>query len=174
LAKRESRFRAATEKSGFSATLFLPGPPGRRFQSLYSPGADARTTPTGENLSGFGRVDFIIRSGRAVFWPVIKGEYERRYTQPAKSGAEARDRSIQPILDLLHSVDYLQSRSNILRDGIGYAGTSAGSLLGVIVAGLEPRLRTAVLMDGGLSIGAGAGPEVDGFNFAPRIGARRW
>jgi pimeloyl-ACP methyl ester carboxylesterase len=70
----------------------------------------------------------------------------------------------------VRSVDYLQSRSDILRDGIGYAGTSFGSTyLGVIVVALEPRLRTAVLMDGGLSIAVGLGPEVDGFNFAPRI-----
>ena len=32
-------------------------------------------------------------------------------------------------------------------------------------------LRTAILMDGGLSIGPGAGPEVDRLNFAPRIKA---
>ena len=70
----------------------------------------------------------------------------------------------------MRSVDYLQSRSDILRDGIGYAGTSFGStFLGVIVVALEPRLRTAVLMDGGLANGTAAVPEMDGFNFAPRI-----
>jgi dienelactone hydrolase len=153
--------------------LFLPKAATPPFQCiLYSPGADAQTTPNSENLNGFGRADFIIRSGRAVFWPVIKGEYERRFTEPAKSAAEARNRRIQAILDLIHSVDYLQSRSDILKDGIGYAGTSFGSTyLGVIVVALEPRLRTAVLMDGGLPIGPGVGPEIDGLNFASRIKA---
>jgi hypothetical protein len=61
-------------------------------------------------------------------------------------------------------------RFDILRDGIGYAGTSSGSTyLGVIVVALELRLQTSVLMDGGLSIHTDADPEVDGFNFAPRI-----
>ena len=153
--------------------LFLPKSSSPPYQCiLYSPGADAQTTPSSEHLSGFGRVDFILRSGRAVFWPVIKGEYERRYLQPPKSVAEFRNRRIQAILDLLRSVDYLQSRSDILKDRIGYAGTSFGSTyLGVIVVALEPRLRTAVLMDGGIPISPGPGPEVDGLNFAPRIKA---
>jgi hypothetical protein len=70
--------------------LFLPKGARPPFQCiLYSPGADAQTTPSSENLGGFGRVDFIIRSGRAVFWPVIKGEFERRYTQPARPGTES-------------------------------------------------------------------------------------
>jgi hypothetical protein len=125
------------------------------------PGVDAQTTPSSENLIGFGRVEFIIRSGRAVFWPVIKGEYERRFTQPAGSAMEARNKRIQGISDLVHWVDYLQTRSDILRDGIGYAGTSFGSTsLGVILVALEPRLRTAVQMDGGLPTVMGAGPEV--------------
>lgn len=153
--------------------LFLPKGARPPFQCiLYSPGKDAQTTPNSENLSGFGRVDFIIRSGRAVFWPVIKGEYERRFTQPATSGVEARNRRIQGIEDLVHSVDYLQARSDILRDRIGYAGTSFGSTyLGVMAVALEPRFRTAVLMDGGLPTGVGLDPELDALNFAPRIRA---
>jgi dienelactone hydrolase len=153
--------------------LFLPkaGYPGYPpFQCIvYSPGADANLTPSSENLSGFGRVDFVIRSGRAVFWPVVKGQYERRYTQPSRSAAETRDRRIAPVLDMLRSVDYLQTRPGILRDGIGYEGTSAGAWRGVIIVALEPRFRTAVLLDGGLPTSVAAGPEVDVFNFAPRI-----
>jgi eukaryotic-like serine/threonine-protein kinase len=171
--KEKVSFQSCYGEERVFGHLFLPKAARPPFQCiLYSPGADAQTTPSSENLSGFGRVDFIIRSGRAVFWPVIKGEYERRFTQPAGSATEARNRRIQAILDLSRSVDYLQARTDILKDGIGYAGTSFGSTsLGVIVVALEPRLRTAVLMDGGLSIGVAAGPEVDGFNFAPRIKA---
>ena len=105
-----------------------------------------------------------------MFWPVIKGEFERRFTEPAQSATERRNRRIQAILDLVHSVDYLQTRSDILKDGIGYAGTIYGSTSrGVIAVAREPRLRTAVLMDGGLTTNAGVAPETDGFNFAPRI-----
>jgi eukaryotic-like serine/threonine-protein kinase len=171
--KEKVSFQSCYGEERVFGYLFLPKGVSPPFQCiLYSPGADAQTTPSSANLSGFGRVDFIIRSGRAVFWPVIKGEYERRFTQPAKSSVDARNRRIQGISDLVHSVDYLQSRSDILSDGIGYAGTSFGSTsLGVIVVALESRLRTAVLMDGGLPINGVVGPEVDSFNFAPRIKA---
>jgi pimeloyl-ACP methyl ester carboxylesterase len=139
--------------------LFLPKPAKPPFQCiLYSPGADAQATPGSETPSGFGRVDFIIRSGRAVFWPVIKGEYERRFTEPAKSGAENRNRRIQGILDLVRSVD-LQSRSDILKEGIGTRGPGS-----VRVADCHPNGRRSVDR-------TGAGPEVDRLNFAPRIKA---
>src|SRR6202035_2445873 len=99
--------------------------------------------------------------GRAVFWPVISGQYERRYIQPPGSAAESRDRRIRPVLDMLRSVDYLASRSDILRNGIAFEGTSAGARMGVFVVALEPRLRAAVLLDGGLPTGPSLGPEVD-------------
>jgi len=169
--KEKVSFQSCYGEERVFGYLFLPKGVKPPFQCvLYSPGADAQLSPSSENLSGFGRVDFIIRSGRAVFWPVIKGEFERRFTEPATSATEQRNRRIQAILDLVHSVDYLHTRPDILKDSIGYAGTSYGSTsLGVIAVALEPRLRTAVLMDGGLPPRAGVAPEVDGFNFAPRI-----
>jgi dienelactone hydrolase len=169
--KEKVSFQSCYGEERVFGYLFLPKGVRPPFQCiLYSPGADAQSYTSSENLAGFGRVDFIIRSGRAVFWPVVKGEYERRFTEPAKSATEERNRRIQGIMDLVHSVDYLQTRSDILQDGIVYAGTSFGSTdLGVIAVALDPRLRTAVLMDGGLRVNADAAPEVDGFNFAPRI-----
>ena len=54
---------------------------------------------------------------------------------------------------MMRSVDYLRSRADILGDKIGYTGKSYGSSFGPVVLALEPRLKAAVLLDGGQSGG---------------------
>src|SRR4030095_3338502 len=63
--------------------LFLPKNVAPPFQTLVLfPGADAFTRSRQGLLSGFTRVDFVIRSGRAMLFPVFKGTYERRVEPP--------------------------------------------------------------------------------------------
>ncbi|MEO8055387.1 MAG: hypothetical protein ABI768_09540, partial [Acidobacteriota bacterium] len=51
---------------------------------------------------------------------------------------------------------------------IAFYGLSLGAIDGVIFVALEPRIRTAVFLAGGLRFQRVA-PEVEPFNFAPRI-----
>lgn len=56
---------------------------------------------------------------------------------------------IQTVLDLRRAVDYLETRSEIDRDRIGYIGGSMGGIIGAIFIGVEPRIKAAALIVAG-------------------------
>ena len=114
---------------------------------------------------------FLVRSGRAVLFPVYKGTYERRLPADAPRGPNVyRDVTIQRAKDLGRSLDYLQTRSDVRADRVGFHGLSLGAYAGLLIAPLEPRIAALVLVGGGLSTNEDPG-ETDPLNFAPRITA---
>ncbi len=78
LAKGENQLRRRVWQPARAAYLFLPknaAPPIRRLCSFQAPtGGKCRRAPA-SNLNTF---EFIIRSGRALLYPVYQGTYERR------------------------------------------------------------------------------------------------
>jgi formylglycine-generating enzyme required for sulfatase activity/dienelactone hydrolase len=112
----------------------------------------------------------MIKAGRAVLLPMYKGTYERRLATPPSGPNAQRDLTIQQIKDLSRSVDYLSTRSDIARDRIAYFGVSFGSNIAPIALSIERRFKTAVLWAAGFSTNPKPPPpEVDPFNFAPRV-----
>jgi dienelactone hydrolase len=96
--------------------------------------------------------DFLIKSGRALMYPVYKGMYERRSAAVARPGSIAeRDMTIQQYKDFERSLDYLETRSDIVHDRLGYYGVSGGGWMGPIALAEETRIKAAVLWGGGLS-----------------------
>ena len=119
------------------------------------------------------RYSYLMLSGRGVLFPVYDGTFERlrgrdpedlRYSQ-ASTG---RDFTIRTVNDLRRSLDYLETRSDIMDGDFAFYGVSWGARVAPIVLALEPRLQTAILVSGGLSQ-VRALPEADAFNFAPRV-----
>jgi len=117
------------------------------------------------------RIDFILKSGRAVLWPLYKGTYERgddlKWYFPDTS-TSYRDHVIQCSKDLSRSIDYLESRPDIDRNKLGFYGYSWGACMGGILPALEDRFKVSVLMGAGFYLQK-ARPEVDQTNFAPRV-----
>jgi eukaryotic-like serine/threonine-protein kinase len=111
--------------------------------------------------------DFLPQSGRAVIYPVYKGTYER--SVPVTGMSQWRDEVIQWSKDLTRTIDYLGSRADFDKDRIAYYGFSMGANDAIPVISLEPRLKTAVLLAGGLEPFMSVAPEIDSINFAPRI-----
>jgi len=70
--------------------------------------------------------------------------------------------------DVSRSVDFLESRPDIQRNGVAYYGISMGGTFGPLFLAVEPRFKTGILVAGGLSA-SNATPEVDILNFAPRV-----
>lgn len=60
-----------------------------------------------------------------------------------------RDARMQAVQDLMRTVDYLQTRSDVRADAIGYHGVSMGCRLGVPFIALDRRVRAASLFVGG-------------------------
>ncbi len=148
----------------FRAYLYLPKNSSPPYQTIvYFPGGDARL-PRSSRDASLSSTDFIIRSGRALLYPVYKGTYER--AQPPGGGLQAaRELRIAWSRDLGRSIDYLETRQDIDHARIGFHFVSGDT--GVMLSALEPRLKVSVLQASGL-VGQPP-PEINPINFAPRV-----
>jgi len=118
-------------------------------------------------------LEFLLKSGRAVLFPIYKGTFERRDEfQPGgpitNPPALWRDHMISWSKDLGRSIDYLDSRQDIDHGALGYFGFSWGGAVAPVLLAVEPRVKAAVLSSGGVWFRR-ATPEVDGINFVSRV-----
>jgi formylglycine-generating enzyme required for sulfatase activity/dienelactone hydrolase/tRNA A-37 threonylcarbamoyl transferase component Bud32 len=164
-------FSAAYGDERLVGYLFLPKRSRPPFQTIvYFPGSGSLNQRSSEQLES-ARVEHVVRSGRAVFFPIYKSTYERgdsiKSDYPDRT-IVWRDHTIMWSRDLGRSIDYLETRPEIDREKIGYYGFSWGAAMGALLPALEPRLKLAFLIVGGFYLQA-ALPEADAINFAPRI-----
>lgn len=159
-------FDAAYGDERIIAHVYLPKSIPPPYQTIvYFPGGDAQILKSSQELR-LTNVDFLIRSGRALVFPVYKGTYERR--APAAGPNSGRDVTVARVKDFGRVLEYIASRADLDRERVGYYGVSMGAYTGVMINALTPGLKANVLLGGGLS--RGVPPlEVDPFNFASRI-----
>ena len=99
--------------------LFLPrrGPP--PYQTIvFFPSYDAFQLRSSRDLS-LSQVAFIVRSGRALLYPVYKGTYERA-TDGALTANARRELRIAWSRHLGRGIDYLESRPDIDAARVGF------------------------------------------------------
>lgn len=173
--KREKiTFAAAYGNERVIAYLFLPKKVSPPFQTVvYFPGAGAFRTRSSADSPQLEEFDFILKSGRAVMFPVYKSTYER--ADSLKRGRpdttnNYRDHVIAWSKDLGRSIDYLETRPDIDHSKLAYEGASWGAAMGALLPALEDRLKALVLISPGLYLQKPL-PEVDQLNFAPRVKA---
>ncbi|MEO6081152.1 MAG: SUMF1/EgtB/PvdO family nonheme iron enzyme [Steroidobacteraceae bacterium] len=113
-------------------------------------------------------LDYVIKSGRLLVQPIFQGSYER-FKRPLDPGDSVRMTSdlIQWRWDLGRTIDYLATRPDVDAMHTGYLGLSWGGMVPVAMLAVEPRLKAAVLLSGGLI--ALPTPFVNVANYAPRI-----
>ena len=146
--------------------LFLPNEGRPPYQTvLFFPAGDAFVLRSSADMS-LGSVELIVRSGRAVVYPVYKGTYERR-VPPAAGPAGERELGIAWFRDAGRALDYAATRSDLDLGKLAFYGVSAGGDAGVILTALEPRFKVSVLQATGIALRAPA--EIDLLNFAPRV-----
>ncbi len=153
------------------AFLFLPKNAAPPYQVvLFFPGAGALQVRNSgiPYLVNFNAIDFILSSGRAVLYPIYKGTYERN--AGLVTGSHSRENVAWWVSEVHRSVDYLESRPDIDRARIAYAGVSWGARLSSVFMALEPRIKAGVLFAGGYNLTPRA-PEADEFNYTPRVKA---
>jgi cephalosporin-C deacetylase-like acetyl esterase len=175
--KQSVSFEAAYANERVSGYLLLPKSGKPPFQAvIYFPPSNAFASNSSQELA-FEDLEFLVRDGRAVFYPIYKGTYERReelesttlvwLTSPALTETY-RNHVIMWSKDLGRAVDYLESRPDIDDQRLAYYGYSAGAVFAVILTALEDRFRASVLHSGGFEYPK-TFPEVDQLNFAPRV-----
>ena len=149
--------------SVLSPYLFLPKNVPAPYQTVvYFPHSGAQSFHSLEP-SQFALIDFLMKSGRALMFPIYKDTYERLGNPPNCGTVAERDETIQQADDLRRSVDYLETRSDIDRNRLAYFSISWGSELGPIMTALEKRFKAAIFADGGCDP-ATVLPEADPMN----------
>lgn len=113
-------------------------------------------------------VDYVIKSGRALIYPIYEGTYERHRKLLLPGQVGDRDVIIQEFKEMARSIDYLETRPDIDKSRLAYLGVSQGTAYGVIFATLEDRFKAAVFLDGGFFLRP-ALPGIDQVDFAPRL-----
>jgi formylglycine-generating enzyme required for sulfatase activity/dienelactone hydrolase/predicted Ser/Thr protein kinase len=163
-------FNATYSKERVPAYLFLPKNVAPPYQTVvYFPHSGAQQHHALEE-SQIGLIDFLVKSGRALMFPIYKDTYERLGTPPDAGTIAERDETIQQADDLRRSVDYLQTRDDINHDKLGFFAISWGGGLFPILTALEPRFKAIAIWAGGCD-SEKVLPEADPMNFAPRVKA---
>ncbi|MBX3404101.1 MAG: protein kinase [Phycisphaeraceae bacterium] len=151
--------------------IFLPDRAKPPFQTvLLFPGSLALHTRAFSTYE-VNRIDYIIKSGRALVLPVYKGTYERGtdlqsdWPQPT---AIYRDHVIMWGRDVGRTVDLIETLPDLDASKLALFGVSWGGALGAIMPAVEPRLRVVILYIAGFAMQKPF-PECDQINFAPRV-----
>ncbi len=170
-------FDAAYGGERVTAYLLLPKGASPPFQVVvYFPGAAAAHMRSSANglqwcLPDF---DFIIKSGRAVLFPIYKGTFERggglKPIYWPNTSSTYRDNVIFWSKDLSRSIDYLETRGDINSNELAYDGYSWGAGMGALFAAVETRFKALILVSPGFFLQERL-PEVDQLNFAPHVKA---
>jgi len=163
-------FNAAYDAERVIAYLFIPINVSPPYQTVvYFPGASARRQRSIQDMQ-LRIIDFIIRSGRAVMYPIYKGTHERSGIKGFDdiNSRASIDFQICLMNDLQRSIDYLETREDIDMTKLAYYGFSWGGAVGPIALALEKRFSLGIFLDGGLYSGQRP-PEVNALNFAPHV-----
>jgi len=162
-------FDAAYGGERVTAYLFLPKNSAPPYQTVvYFPGSDAIYM---DKFALDEEAEFVMKSGRALIFPVFKGTFERR--DGLKSDAKEptvsyRDHMMAWSKDLGRSIDYLETRKDIDCGNLAYYGYSWGADVAPVMLTVESRFKAAILAAGGLA-NTRALPEADQINFVPRV-----
>jgi len=151
--------------------LFLPKKSKPPFQTvIFFPGSNALLLRTYTNYPA-ASLDSILKSGRAVLFPIYKSTYERGdsvNSDNANMSSTWRDHVIMWAKDASRALDYAETRPELDHEKIAYYGYSWGAVMGAIVPAVEPRIKICIFALGGLDFPKTL-PEVDPVNFAPRV-----
>ncbi|MEO7987633.1 MAG: protein kinase [Gemmatimonadales bacterium] len=165
------RLNAAYAGDSLLVYLYRPKRGAKPYPAVvYFPGSNAIRDRAPQNLQ-WRLIDFVVKSGRAVLYPVYKGTYQRSdslFTDVQDTSNFYRDHVLMWAKDLRRGIDYLETRPDIATGQLAYYGVSWGGAMGAVMPAVEPRIKTSVLYVAGLDFER-ARPEVDPVNFLPRI-----
>jgi dipeptidyl aminopeptidase/acylaminoacyl peptidase len=157
--------------------MFLPKNSSPPYQTvIYFPGSASLFKNSSDDIDEYYEfpvfLSFLVKTGRAVAYPVYKGTFERRDDRylGIHLGANTHQYSdylIQLVEDFRRTIDYLETRPDIDTDRLAYYGMSWGAIMGAIIPAIETRLRTAIILAGGIY--ESGLPEANPINYVPRI-----
>lgn len=146
---------------------------------IYFPGDPAFNQTSSENLTSYFEfsafLSFLLKSGRAVVFPVYEGTFERSGEVPdfyflMQGGDPYRWAAwiVDVVKDFRRTIDYLESREEIDDDKLAYYGMSGGGFFAAIIPAVEKRIKVNVVLAGGLDF-LWSPPEVNQINYVSRV-----
>jgi eukaryotic-like serine/threonine-protein kinase len=151
--------------------LFIPKKGKPPFQTvLFFPGSNALLLRTFK-IYPTAALDAILRSGRAVLYPIYKSTYERGDTMESDTGnttSSWRDHVIMWERDASRALDYADTRPDLDHQRIAYYGYSWGAVLGGLIPAVDTRIKVNIIALGGLDFQESL-PEVRIVNFLPHV-----
>ena len=170
--RTKATFDAAYGHERAAAYLFLPKNASPPFQAVvYFPGGFAFLDDRPDVASLEETRGFLMKSGRALVFPIYKGMYERRdgFVPGNNPPAFQRDHAIAWAKDLGRTLDYLETRKDIDSTKVAWFGDSLGGTEGAHLPAIEKRIKAAILASGGLQLTVRYLPEADPFNFVAHV-----
>jgi eukaryotic-like serine/threonine-protein kinase len=158
-------YDAAYGGERITAYLFLPKGAAAPYKTIVLfPNAYARASASSAHLD-YATFEFLIRSGRALIYPVYAATFERGGGKPPAGGS--RDMYVAQAKDVLRTIDYLETRSELDMSTLAYFSISMGAYFAPIPLALDPRIKVAALAAGGLRYTVPQ--EVRPTNFLPLV-----
>jgi hypothetical protein len=180
--KERMTFDAAYGGERIIGVLYLPKNVKSPYQTvIYAPGEQAIFRASSEKIEDDMEfqvfLSFIIKNGRAAFYPVFKGTMERGDPSliPLAMGYnnnsyQFTEYLIQVIKDFKRCIDYLETRQDLDSNKFAYYGMSWGAWLGAILPAVEDRFQASILLAGGFDlIKARPRPEASELTYVTRI-----
>lgn len=165
-------FDAGYNNERMQAWIYLPKDAKPPYQPIvFFPGSDViYSTKFDTDLTPF-LVGFIMKSGRALIFPIYKGTSERHDQLNSDLPNETvfyKDHLLMWGKDFSRTIDYLETRKDIQSDELGYLGWSWGGYMGGIIPAVEKRIKAIVLNVGGMVMNKSL-PVADQLNYLPRV-----
>jgi eukaryotic-like serine/threonine-protein kinase len=177
LTEQEYTVEKATFTAGYNdermiAYLYIPNGYKAALQPIiFFPGSNDIHSRKFNIERGLRSLDFILKSGRILVYPVLKGTHERFDELNSDLPNESvfyKDHVIMWRKDIGRIIDYLETRDDIDVANLGYLGWSWGGYLGGLIPAVEPRFKAIVLNVGGMVMNKSL-PAADQLNFLPRV-----
>jgi predicted esterase len=156
------------EDAPLKIIIFLPVNSKAPYQSiLFFPGLSARISNTMEDMIVDGLLDFFLKSGRAVIWPVYYSTYGRGAIK-ITNRLTWQQVYKNIMIDVQFVCDYLQTRDDIDSEKIAYYGISWGGFIAPYIFAIEERINLGILSLFGVQ-SSDRYQEWDQINYLPRV-----
>jgi dienelactone hydrolase len=153
-------FTAAYGGEQMQAYFFMPKSAQPPYQVvIFWPGGSPvymTSSENGRDLPYGSYFDYVVKDGRAVLYPVIKGTFERGGTaggnvvEIVSRWFGSNDMLAMQAKDISRSIDYLQSRPDIAGDRIGILAFSWGSVMSLLPCASDDRIKAGALVGASL------------------------
>jgi eukaryotic-like serine/threonine-protein kinase len=171
LVREKITFDAGYENVRVNAYLYTPTSAKPPYQLVVVfPGVPVG--PGNSENAPSAQFEYLVKSGRAVVFPVYKGYLERWDPFLSLQGEDylrsMRTRMANWRQDLGNTIDLLSARPDIDATRLGYLGLSFGASTAFPLIALEERVKVAILAPGGFTYRA-LPPEADAINYVSRV-----